>query len=76
MSEQPTTTSVPARRVPITPEMMASLRTASGPVISPDGARVAFTLAEWVPGQQRRRASLWVVDGEGDARPVATGEKG
>ncbi len=76
MSEQPTTTSVPARRVPITPEMMVSLRYPSGPAISPDGARVAFTLAEWVPGQQRRRASVWVVDGEGEARPVATGEKG
>lgn len=76
MSDQPTTTSVPARRVPVTPEMMASLRYASDPALAPDGSRVAFTLAEWVPGQQRRRASVWVAGGDGEARPFATGEKG
>lgn len=55
------TAGLPAsERTPITPEMMASLRFPHDPAISPDGKRVAFTLAEWAPGQQRRRTSVWV----------------
>jgi dipeptidyl aminopeptidase/acylaminoacyl peptidase len=76
MSEQPATASLPARRVPITPEVALDMRNPSGFALSPDGRRVVFTLSEWVPGQQRRRSSVWVVDGEGGARPFATGEKG
>lgn len=72
-TETAVTISLPAQRVPITPEMMVDSRFPHGPVISPDGARVAFTLAEWVPGQQRRRASVWVADEKG-AQPFATGQ--
>jgi dipeptidyl aminopeptidase/acylaminoacyl peptidase len=53
--------------------MAVDLRTGHSPVISPDGARVAFTLAEWAPGQQRRRWGVWIADSEG-VRPFATGQ--
>jgi len=49
-----------SERKPITPEMMASLRVVRDPALSPDGQRVAFTLAEWAPGEPRRRLSVWV----------------
>ena len=60
------------QRQPITPEMMASLRFARDPALSPDGKRVAFTLAEWAPGQQRRRTRVWVVSGEEGRRDEAS----
>ncbi|HEX9038804.1 MAG TPA: S9 family peptidase [Ktedonobacterales bacterium] len=76
MSDQPAPASLFTRRVPVTPEMVTDLRYASGPAISPDGTRVAFTLAEWVPGSQRRRRSIWITDEKGGARPFATDEHG
>jgi dipeptidyl aminopeptidase/acylaminoacyl peptidase len=76
MNLHPAPNSMPARRVPITPEMITDLRYAFAPAISPDGGRVAFTLAEWVPGQQRRRSSVWVADEKDGALPFATGERG
>ncbi len=50
-----------SERKPITPAMFASLRVVLDPAISPDGKRVAYTLAEWAPGEQLRRRSVWVV---------------
>lgn len=59
------TSSHPAsERKPITPEMMASLRSVRDPALSPDGKRAAFTLAEWAPGEPRRRLSVWVAPAE------------
>ena len=66
------------QRQPITPEMMASLRYPHDPALSPDGKQVTYTLAEWAPGQQRRRMSLWVADvaGEGESpRLLASSDK-
>ncbi|HET9110576.1 MAG TPA: S9 family peptidase [Ktedonobacterales bacterium] len=60
LTTQPTTAATTERK-PITPEMMATLRTANDPALSPDGKRVAYTLSEWAPGQQRRRMSVWTV---------------
>jgi dipeptidyl aminopeptidase/acylaminoacyl peptidase len=76
VNQQPATNSLPARRVPITPEMITDLRYPGAPAISPDGARVAFTLSEWVPGSQRARRSVWITDEKDGARPFATGEHG
>jgi Tol biopolymer transport system component len=68
MSDQDTTsqptTQPTTQRHPITPEMLASLRFPHDPAPSPDGKRVAFTLAEWAPGQQRRRMSVWVASAD------------
>ncbi|HEX8998113.1 MAG TPA: S9 family peptidase [Ktedonobacterales bacterium] len=83
MSEPSATSNLPAhasaQRQPITPEMMASLRLAQDPALSPDGKRVTFTLAEWVPGQPRRRTSIWVVSAEdkegAEPRVMASSEK-
>ncbi len=49
-----------AQRQPITPEMGASLRIPDELALSPDGKRVAYTLAEREPGQPRRRLSVRV----------------
>ncbi|HET9111869.1 MAG TPA: S9 family peptidase [Ktedonobacterales bacterium] len=59
------------QRQPMTSEMMASLRHPLDPALSPDGKRVSFTLAEWAPGQQRRRTSVWVVETDKDAEQEA-----
>ena len=65
-------------RRPITPEMQATLRFPHDPAISPDGKRVSFTLAEWAPGQQRRRTSLWMAsaDGKPDDASVFSASEG
>lgn len=83
MSEQGIASGAPIssaiQRQPITPEMMATLRYAHDPALSPDGKRVAFTLAEWAPGQPRRRTSVWVVSADAansaDARVFAASDK-
>ncbi len=73
MNHNDNATSQPTvQRQPITPEMMASLRFAHDPALSPDGKRVAFTLAEWAPGQQRRRMSVWVASAEEGKRDEAS----
>ncbi len=72
-----TPTTPMSQRRPITSEMAASLRYPHDPAISPDGKRVAFTLAEWAPGQQRRRMSVWVASADGnpdDARVFSASE--
>ena len=45
--------------------------------ISPDGKRVAFDVREIVPGEQKHRGRIWVVDTSGgDPRPLTPGKRG
>ncbi len=70
MIEQQTASKTTTQRQPITPEMAASLRFPLDPALAPDGKRVAFTLAEWAPGQPRRRMSIWVAPVDGGEASV------
>lgn len=46
------------------------------PTISPDGQRVAFVVGGYVPGEQKRRQHIWMVDtASGDARPFTNGKR-
>jgi Tol biopolymer transport system component len=44
--------------------------------LSPDGRQVAFAVNERVPGEQKRRGRIWVVETEGgkEARPITSGK--
>jgi dipeptidyl aminopeptidase/acylaminoacyl peptidase len=66
-----------APRQAVTFENTRSIRTPADAQISPDGRRVAFTLAEWVADQPRARERIWVVEvGRGEPRPLTFGPKG
>ena len=57
------------------PEDVLRLRTPSDPDLSPDGRRVAFSLADVDTESDRARSSIWVVaaDGSADARRFTEG---
>jgi dipeptidyl aminopeptidase/acylaminoacyl peptidase len=55
------------------------MRGAGNPVITNDGKRVAFTVWETVPGEQKRRGRVWVADTDtegGEAKPLTSGKSG
>ncbi|HLY31988.1 MAG TPA: hypothetical protein VKQ36_13235, partial [Ktedonobacterales bacterium] len=69
-SAQPATTP----RTPVTVAALLDGRTPFDPQISPDGARIAFTMMQRRPDQQKAQSSLWWVETAGaeinDARPI------
>ncbi|HEY7781228.1 MAG TPA: S9 family peptidase [Ktedonobacterales bacterium] len=77
-----------AGRVPVTVASWygANLRGLGDVQLSPDGKRVALILGEWVPGEQQRRARLFVMDvgaldtamdtKAGEPRPVTGATRG
>ena len=58
----------------------ANIRGLGDARLSPDGKRVALILGEWVPGEQHRRARLYVMEidehGGGEPRPVTGATRG
>ncbi|WIG61753.1 MAG: S9 family peptidase [Ktedonobacterales bacterium] len=79
MSDTPTGISEIPQRTPVSLDTLFSLRTPVDPRISPDGARVACTLMEWIPGRATQRGRIWLVDTNehgGEPRPLTTGSDG
>ncbi len=62
-------------RLPVTAEALLDMRAPMDAQISPDGARVAFTLFQRPPDQQKAQASVWIVETSGQginqARPIS-----
>jgi len=75
----PDTAAAPTtRRTPLTFESARCIRTPADVQLSPDGARVAFTLSEWVEDQPKPRERIWLVKtSEGaEPRPLTFGPNG
>ncbi|MBY0456319.1 MAG: prolyl oligopeptidase family serine peptidase [Gemmataceae bacterium] len=62
-------TAAPERTHDITPADYASVNTITEIALSPDGTRVAYTLATWDKKSDRRATDLWVVDTDGKGKP-------
>ncbi len=59
----------PERTHDITPADYASVNTITEIALSPDGKRVAYTLATWDKKADNRKTDLWVVDTDGKGKP-------
>lgn len=59
----------PERTHDITPADYASVNAITEIALSPDGKRVAYTLATWDQKADRRTTDLWVVDTDGKGAP-------
>lgn len=63
------------RREAFTPDTLFSQRVAADPRLSPDGATAAFVVSEYLPGEQKPRGRIWLVETRDGAQPreLATG---
>lgn len=61
----------------ITPETPFQVRSATQPVISPDGQKIAFLVGEWLPEQEKQRTRLWSVaaDTQDEPRTLTRGAR-
>lgn len=65
------------QRHPWQPDTFKDLRQPLDVRLSPDGARVAIVLEQYVPEQPKPRGRIWVVETEGgEAKPVTDGPHG
>jgi dipeptidyl aminopeptidase/acylaminoacyl peptidase len=63
-------------RVSATLDLLMEMRIPTDLDITSDGKRVAFAVAESVPGEQKRRSRIWVADTtQGEARPFLSGKR-
>ncbi len=59
----------------MTLNLLFEMRVPGDCVMSPDGKRAAFVVWEHIPGEQKRRGRIWLVDiASGDARPFIHGK--
>lgn len=64
-------------RIVPTLDQLLDLRTPDDPQIAPDGASVAFVVAQWVAGEPKQRRRIWqVATSGGDPRPLTAGSQG
>ncbi|HKV86180.1 MAG TPA: S9 family peptidase [Ktedonobacterales bacterium] len=63
------------RREAITPDTYFALRVPSDPRLSPDGTTAAYVVNEYLPGEQKPRGRIWLVETREGAQPreLATG---
>lgn len=62
---------------PASAEVLLNTRLPGESAITNDGKRVAFTVWEPVPGEQKRRGRIWLVDtAGGEAQPLTSGKRG
>lgn len=63
-------------RIPATSDILLEMRMPLDLDISADGTRVAFVVAEYVPGKQRHCRRIWVTEtAPGQARPLLNGQR-
>ncbi len=71
----PSTSTQDTEHLPATLDMLLESRFAGDVEISADGKRVAFVVGEYVPGEQKRRMSIWTADtASGKAQPFVSGK--
>jgi dipeptidyl aminopeptidase/acylaminoacyl peptidase len=65
---------IASQRNVATPETFTTIRQVTDAVISPDGARAAFVVGEWVDEQEKQRKRIWRADlASGEVLPYTSG---